>query len=500
MMDLLVWGSPTMTVLAIAGLMLLLWEIDVRIKGWGLPMPRFWPPNLPILGHVLDGIYHARNNDILPHVHQAVKDYGWKTGAMRAFDQYWIIGSSPALVEHMFGAGFANYTKGTMIKTSFNDVLGNSIFTTDGAEWKEHRRMASHLFTAAQLQVRMKAVFERRAKQMVDVIHKLGEKGGAIDIQPLFYRFTFDTINEIAFGRAVDSQGGNKTDILFQEAFDRAQQHTAWRLLVPVGIWKFAQRLGLGGEPQMTKDIKRVNEYLADVITERIEGGEAEGDGQDLISIFLESCEKDGREPTNRELRDLIMSFVIAGRDTTASLLTWTFCLLAENKVAMDRVRQEIREKDGEYEAMHWTQAVLQESLRLYPSVPLEYKVAQAKDTLPCGTVVYPGMHVMYNPYHVLRNPSNFEDPDSFVPERWMNADGTCRKYDLQGFTYPAFNAGPRVCLGRNMAMLESKVVLSYLIDEFDFALEPGFVPRSKFTVVLAAETGMRMNVTPLSR
>lgn len=332
---------------------------------------------------------------------------------------------------------------------------------------------------------------------MVEEIRKTAAKG-SFDLQPFMYRYTFDVINEIAFGRAVNSLGGDPRDIAFQDAFDRCQARVARRVLMPEAVWRLQRSLGLGEEGQFKKDVTCINDYLAGVIKDRIEGGEAEGDGQDLISLFMESCEKDGRVPEGDELRDLIMSFVIAGRDTTASLLTWTFYLLSTNKDMMQRARQETREKEDDYDSMSWTQAVLQEALRLYPSVPLEFKTAREDDTLPCGTFVPAGTRVMYNPFVILRNPANFDEAESFKPERWMEEDGACRKYDLQGFSYPAFNAGPRVCLGRLMAMMEAKVVVSNLLNDFDWDLEPGFEPSMKFTVVLAARHGMRVNATPL--
>merc|ERR1712072_1381876 len=108
----------------------------------------------------------------------------------------------------------------------------------------------------------------------------------------------------------------------------------------------------------------------------------------------------------------------------------------------MSRLRADIIAHDGDYDGMHIAQAVLQEALRLYPSVPLEFKFAKADDVLPCGTWVKAGTAVMFNPYTFNRNPANFMDPDMFFPKRWLNEDGSCRRYDLQGFSYPAFNAG----------------------------------------------------------
>eukprot|EP00756_Hemistasia_phaeocysticola_P009544 Hpha_TRINITY_DN14915_c0_g2::TRINITY_DN14915_c0_g2_i1::g.144440::m.144440 len=489
-------SSPTIMVLVAAGVALLLWEMTVRWRMAGYRTPKGFV-NLPFVGHGLTVLKHAASNDLVDVMYRFSKDASFKTLGFRTFGQVWVSGSTAKHVEHVFGPKFTNYDKGEQFNFAFRQVLGDSIFTTDGERWKEHRRVASHLFTAQQLRVRMRIVFERRAKQMVEELRKTAAKG-PFDLQPFFYRYTFDTINEIAFGRAVNSLGGDARDIAFQEAFDRAQARVARRVLVPEMLWTAQRALGLGEEAQMKKDVEFINSYLAAVIKDRAEGGEAEGDGQDLISLFIESCEREGRSFEQEELRDLIMSFVIAGRDTTASLLTWTFYLLSVNKPMMERARQETREKDGDYDAMSWTQAVLQEALRLYPSVPLEFKTAREDDTLPCGTKVHAGSRVMYNPFVVLRNPANFEEPEKFTPHRWMDADGSCKKYDMQGFSYPAFNAGPRVCLGRAMAMMEAKVVVGHLLDDFDFSLEPGFEPSTKFTVVLAARHGMRVNATPL--
>lgn len=123
--------------------------------------------------------------------------------------------------------------------------------------------------------------------------------------------------------------------------------------------------------------------------------------------------------------------------------------------------------------------------------------MAKCADVLPCGARIPAGTRVMFNPYSFNRNPANFSDPDSFLPSRWMEDGAKCRRYDMQGFTYPAFNAGPRVCLGRNMAMLEAKVVLSHVIPDFDVDLSPGFEPQQRFTVVLASMNGLSLTARP---
>eukprot|EP00756_Hemistasia_phaeocysticola_P009540 Hpha_TRINITY_DN14915_c0_g12::TRINITY_DN14915_c0_g12_i1::g.144476::m.144476 len=222
-------SSPTATVLAVAVLLLLLWEAAMRSRMTGYLLPK-GELHLPFVGHGLTFLKHAANNDLVDVMYRFSKDAGFDTLGFRTFGQVWVSGHTPKHVEHIFGPKFTNYEKGAAIHTVFRDVLGDSIFTTDGERWKEHRRVGSHLFTAQQLRVRMLAVFERRAIQLVQVMGKTAAEG-AFDLQPFFYRYTFDVINEIAFGRAVNSLGGDEQDIAFQAAFDRAQCRCAQRVI-----------------------------------------------------------------------------------------------------------------------------------------------------------------------------------------------------------------------------------------------------------------------------
>lgn len=314
--------------------------------------PEYGPQSAASLVQKELALKHTASDTVVDFIHSIAKDNGFETSHLRTAEQLWVIGMTPKHVEHMFGTNFRNYIKGEAVRDIFEEVLGNSIFTTDGAEWKAHRMMASHLFTAQQLRIRMRAVFERRARQLQGILRD--SAGKAFDMQRLMYCYTFDSINEIAFGRAVDSLAGNAADRDFQEAFDNAQAISARRAILPPLFWKGKRMIRVGDEVVMLRSNAFINDYLEKVIAERTDRcGEGEGDGRDLISLFYENCERDSRQPTAKEVRDLIMAFFIAGRDTTASLLTWTFYLLCSHPDVLARLRADLAAHADDY--MGWS-------------------------------------------------------------------------------------------------------------------------------------------------
>eukprot|EP01059_Diplonema_ambulator_P034082 TRINITY_DN745_c0_g1_i7.p1 TRINITY_DN745_c0_g1~~TRINITY_DN745_c0_g1_i7.p1 ORF type:complete len:520 (+),score=202.30 TRINITY_DN745_c0_g1_i7:351-1910(+) len=399
---------------------------------------------------------------------------------------------SPENIKHVLETKFDNYVKGRYFHKVFVDALGDGIFNSDGMPWKKARVASSHLFSSWQLENRMLEVFQRHAEQLVDILRKV-PAGETVDIQKLMYCYTFDCIYEIAFGRAVNSLGGNERDVEFQKAFDRVQAITAGRFLS--ATWVVQKALGLWSEGEMQRSLRIIREYVRDVIQER-KRDKIEYDASDLISILERAIqEEEGRSYSDDEIIDFITNFTIAGRDTTAAVCTWMFYELSKHPEHKKRLEEEFA-RETDVKDMQFTQAVFQETLRMWPSVPFDIKFAVNDDVLPCGAKVKAGSAVLYAPMLFNRNPANFERPDDFLPDRWMENDGMCKKYDMKGFTYPAFNAGPRTCLGRHMAAVEAKTLLSYVMSEFDIEVVEGFEPSYTFTVVMMSKTGMQVKVT----
>ncbi|KQK19692.1 cytochrome P450 704C1 isoform X2 [Brachypodium distachyon] len=209
---------------------------------------------------------------------------------------------------------------------------------------------------------------------------------------------------------------------------------------------------------------------------------------EDILSRFIQESEKDPQTMNDRYLRDIVLSFLIAGKDTTGDTLSWFFYMLCKNPVVQDKIAFEIREsvewvqednnmemftarlKQGAIDKMHYLHAAITETLRLYPGVPVDGKMADEDDVLPNGYRVMKGDGMNYMIYAMGRMKYLWgEDAEEFRPERWLvNA---VFQHESP-YKFVAFNAGPRICLGKEFAYRQMKIVAASLLHFFRFRLE----------------------------
>ncbi|BAD68167.1 cytochrome P450-dependent fatty acid hydroxylase-like protein [Oryza sativa Japonica Group] len=209
------------------------------------------------------------------------------------------------------------------------------------------------------------------------------------------------------------------------------------------------------------------------------------------------------REPPRRGT-----NFVLAGRDTTSSALTWFFWLVSGQPDVEDRIAREIRAvraSSGSTDAaafsfdelreMHYLHAAITEAMRLYPPVAMDSHCCQNDDVLPDGTFVGKGWQVTYSAYAMARLEELWgADCEEFRPERWLDEDGVFRPESP--FKYPVFHGGPRMCLGKEMAYIQMKSIAACVFERFSFRFvggegRPGLV----FSVTLRMEGGLPMRV-----
>eukprot|EP01060_Flectonema_neradi_P007000 TRINITY_DN1483_c0_g1_i8.p1 TRINITY_DN1483_c0_g1~~TRINITY_DN1483_c0_g1_i8.p1 ORF type:complete len:488 (+),score=113.07 TRINITY_DN1483_c0_g1_i8:95-1558(+) len=426
------------------------------------------------------------NGTVYDWMVKTCESHDWKPWCWSTPFNTQLLITDPEDLKHAFHKNADNYTHGKR-KERFQELLGDGIFNSDGAIWKQQRTMASHMFTKAQLDY-METVFVRNAGKVCSLLGTHADEKTVCDIQRFMYCYTFDSINEIAFGRAVDSLGGNEKDLLFQKSFDASQSICTTRFVNP--FWKIHRLLNIKTEKELLNHLKIIDDYLHEVIDEKMK--DRESNEQNLVAMHITQCEIDGNTYTASDLRDIILNFTIAGRDTTASASTSMILELLRNPDCMDRVLSEIKEANH-INDMHYLKAVFQEALRLHPSVPLDAKTCEKGDVLPSGTVVPAGIQLAFHPYAFTRNPSLFPDPLAFKPSRWIKEDGTCKPYDQ--FHYPQFNMGPRICLGRHMAALEAMTIVSSILSEFKLKLVPDQELTRSFSPVLMFKDGLLVEV-----
>uniref|UniRef100_A0A6N2LMY2 Cytochrome P450 n=1 Tax=Salix viminalis TaxID=40686 RepID=A0A6N2LMY2_SALVM len=265
--------------------------------------------------------------------------------------------------------------------------------------------------------------------------------------------------------------------------------------------------LNTGSEKRLKEACSELREFARNIIKEKKQelSNKPSLETVDLLSRFLSSGHSDEDFVT-----DIVISFILAGRDTTSAALTWYFWLLSQNPEIEKEILREIKDKSEspvyeEVKDMVYTHASLCESMRLYPPVPIDGKVALRDDVLPDGTVIKKGMRVLYHPYAMGRLEMLWgPDWEEFKPERWLQraGDGVSNdgKWSFVGrdpYSYPVFQAGPRICLGKDMAFLQMKRVVAGILRRFKVvpAAEDGVEPVFVSFVTSKMEGGNPANV-----
>jgi cytochrome P450 len=381
------------------------------------------------------------------------------------------ITANPDNVEHMLKIGFGNFPKGKPFAMILGDLLGGGIFNVDGDAWSHQRKMAS--FELGSVSVRSHAyriVAQEVETRLMPILAAAADSGRVIDLQDVFRRFAFDTICKISFGLDPGclEQGMPVSEAAV--AFDTATRLSAIRgLAVSPLLWKMKRMLNIGTERELKKAIKVVDELAAAMIRKRRNLGVA-AKRNDLLSRFMASATDVGDD--DKFLRDIVVSFLLAGRDTISSGLTTLFMFLSKNPAVAAAMRAEAggrRPVTFEHlKGLHYTHAVIHENLRLFPPVQFDSKFCAAADVLPDGSYVERGSRVMYHPYAMGRMPSIWgADCETFRPERWLTGPGGSFM-PVSLFKYPVFQSGHRVCLGKELAVTEMKAVSVAVVRAFD--------------------------------
>ncbi|XP_052210252.1 cytochrome P450 94A2-like [Diospyros lotus] len=396
-----------------------------------------------------------------------------------------ILTANPSNVRHILKTQSCIYQKGRFFKTTFMDLFGNSMFNADGEMWRSQRHVSSHEFSTQVLCRYIQSVVDPMlSHRLLPILSAAAMNGTVLDLQDILQRFAMDNICQFAFGYdpacLLPSLPQNK----FAEAYETAIRVSNKRFASfhPL-VWKTKRLLNIGSEKQLKSAIKEVRKLTDEIVQKKKQQIES----VDILSRFLCS-ENHGQDIA----MDVILGFIMAGRDTTSAALLWFFWALARHPDVENEILREINEKPEEpiYEDLRdmvYTHASLCESMRLYPPVPFDMKEAAEDDVLPDGTVVKKGMKVTYHPYAMGRMEELWgKDWAEYRPERWLEKDpapaSAALKWRFVGrdpYTYPVFQAGPRVCLGKDLALLQMKRVVTGVFRRFRVvpALEEGVEP-----------------------
>lgn len=409
-----------------------------------------------------------------------------------------VLTTNPDIVKHITSTKFDSiYEKGG--QNNYYQLLGNGIFNSNGDQWKKHRNAAITLFHAKNLSNYVE-IFERNANTLIKTFEfiKNQNKNEFIDLQDYFMRYTLDSFCEIAFGVSLHSI--EKESNYFADAFDSAQTHTERK--VKLGSFWYLMQL-LNPIKDLDKKYDFINETVNNMIIYQKSQSNSvlENQVDVLSSIILNSRKNQSSSFSDKDLRDFIVNFLIAGRDTTAVLLTWTFYYLSLHPDVEEKIIDEISNVIGNDELnaknikkLNYLKYVLQEVLRLRPPVPVDGYISTQDDILPGGFEIKKGTHVVYVSKDMHVREDYFDNPTEFIPERFKEPNG-CIPGKSHPAVYVPFHFGPRSCLGKEMAYEEAKVMICKLLTSgFKFRLRKGFEPELKHSLILTSKNGMQMN------
>ncbi|OJJ46554.1 hypothetical protein ASPZODRAFT_132621 [Penicilliopsis zonata CBS 506.65] len=391
----------------------------------------------------------------------------------------------PKNIQAVLATQFKEFGLGSLRIKIFGPLLGHGIFTSDGEEWSHARALLRPQFTRSQVSdLDLEERHVRNAMQALPV----GYDGWTSDtnIQAIFFRLTIDSATEFLFGKSCESQlaalhsntGLGTND--FAYCFDRSQQFIAEKVRYEKMYWLFNRE-------EDRRCQKVVHNFIDHYVESALRSARGKANNEKASSndekqstpyVFLEALAASTQDPL--ELRAHLVHILLAGRDTTASLLSWAVLLLARHPEIQQKLRQVILDEFGTYtqpqkltfaalKSCQYLQYCLNETLRLYPVVPFNRREALRDTTLPRGggpdglspVFVRKGQNVLYNP-HVMHRRKDIwgEDAAEFRPERW-----NARKV---GWEYIPFNGGPRICIGQQFALTEAGYVLVRLLQRFD--------------------------------
>ncbi|KAI3693317.1 hypothetical protein L6452_33152 [Arctium lappa] len=440
-------------------------------------------PNYPpILGTVFGQLFYFNK------LHDYFADIAFKHPTFRllAPDQSELYTTDVRNIEHVLKTNFDNYSKGEYNKDIVTDLFGEGIFAVDGVKWKQQRKLASFEFSTRVLRDFSCTVFRNNAAKLVGVVSEFANVNKVFDVQNLLMRCTLDSIFKVGFGVDLNClEGSSEEGGAFIKAFDDSNALIYWRYVDP--LWKIKRFLNVGCEAALRNNIKLINDFVFNLISKRreqLEKNQHCNEKEDILSRFLIESKKDPRMD-DRYLMDIILNFMIAGKDTSANTLSWFFYMLCKNPQVQEKVVLEMEKivgngasiedfvekiTDEVLDRMHYLHAALSETLRLYPAVPLDGRVADTDDILPDGFKLKKGDGVYYMSYAMGRMPYIWgDDAEDFKPERWLNDNGVFQP--VSPFKFVAFHAGPRICLGKDFAYRQMKIMSIALLRFFVFKL-----------------------------
>ena len=409
--------------------------------------------------------------------------------------QYYLV-NDPNVVKHVLVDNPKGYTKSRNY-LGLKIVLGEGLLTSEGDHWRRQRKLAQPAFHRDKLA----GFASQMAMSTRDMLTRWKAEGSekTFCVHAEMMRLTFRIVGLTLFSADVDgeaSEVGRALDVAMHWANDYAES----LIRIPPSVPTPANL-------RFKKAKRTLDDVVFRLITERRASASKTGQfGDDLLGMLMAATEEPAEDQTaprtgmdDQQLRDEIITMILAGHETTANLLSWTFHLLSKHPDIERRVRAEalavLGDRDPVLEdvkALEYTRMVIEEALRLYPPAWVFERQAVAADSLG-GFPIEPGSIVALCPYVLHRHPDHWENPEGFDPERFSPE----RAANRPRYAYLPFGGGPRTCVGNHFAMMEAQILLAMIVREHRLELEPSHKVELDPVITLRPKTGIRVRRRP---
>ncbi|MBC8029663.1 MAG: cytochrome P450 [Pyrinomonadaceae bacterium] len=432
-------------------------------------------------GTLIQGVMPEFTRDSLAFITRC-RDYG-DVVRMRFLYQRVYFLYNPNDIESVLSINAKNFIKARTLRTPFfQRLVGNGLLTSEGNDWRRQRRLAQPAFHRQRISGYGDVMVEYAERLMTQ--WRTGEER---DIYRDMMRLTLEIAAKTLFNADVSGDADKVGQVLSRMVKPFASQATF--------KWILDNRLPTRAHKEFFSAANEIDELIYRIIGERRASGRDEGD---LLSMLLAAHdEDDGSQMTDRQLRDELMTIFLAGHETTALTLSWTWYLLAQNPEVEHKFHAELDEVlDGRLPAvadlgrLKYTEMIAKESMRLYP--PAYGLGREAIEECEIGGYRVPAKaQVFMFQWALHRDPRYFDDPARFDPNRWTEDFTTA----LPKYAYFPFGGGPRACIGNYFAMMEIVLALATIGQRFRFSLSPDHAVSLLPAMSLRPKDGIKVRV-----
>lgn len=402
------------------------------------------------------------------------------------FGRRLFIVNNPAAVLWVMVTNSKNYRKSPANSQTLKPLLGNGLFVSEGELWTRQRHVANPS-TATQRLGGYARTIVKTGQEMLEDWKSRGPSFEA-DVTEPFTLVAAEIISRIMFNYPL----GEKGLVLFQAFKDYQASHGRVHVMEFLSLPAWLPR---PGRRKGRRAVEKFDSVLLEIIRTGRERGPQEID--DLLQMLISFRDDEGNPMDPALVRDEVASIFLAGHETTALTLTWAFYLLDRHPDAETRLHEELeRVLGGRAPAFEdvgnlvFTRAIIEETLRLYPPVHVFSRQAVGADEIG-GQRVPPGSFILISSWLLHRHKLYWENPEAFNPDRFLAANAQ----KIERYAYIPFGAGPRICLGKHLGLLEAVLMLAMVAQSFRMRVREGYRAEPVARMTLRPSEGMPMRI-----